>query len=102
MTASFAVYQYLRATDYDIVHFHDYLGIGYYSLVAKHLGIAFVRKAQVENESELAKSFPSVQTTSFVVGAHGSSLWAKVRYCPPGLTKEICIVCKSCNRVLIF
>lgn len=89
MTASFAVYQYLRAADYDIVHFHDYLGIGYYSLVAKHLGIAFVRQAEVEDKSEVGRALPSVQTTSFVVGTHGSSLWAKVSPPPVSLSKEL-------------
>ena len=39
------------------MHFHDYLGHGYYSLLAKSEGTHF-------------------QDTAFVVGAHGSVAWA--------------------------
>jgi hypothetical protein len=51
------VREFLQENPFDIVHFHDYLGIGYYSLLAKRQGWAF-------------------QDTTFVVGLHGPSSWA--------------------------
>ncbi len=39
---SLRCYQWLRdQPPFDIVHFHEWLGLPYYSLVAKKLGIAF-------------------------------------------------------------
>lgn len=40
---SFHVYRWLRqhAADFDVVSFHDYLGIGYFTALAKHQGLAF-------------------------------------------------------------
>jgi glycosyltransferase involved in cell wall biosynthesis len=43
MKQSLKLYQWLhnRQNDFDTVHFHDYLGIGYHTLMAKKLGISF-------------------------------------------------------------
>jgi glycosyltransferase involved in cell wall biosynthesis len=37
-TASYAVFLYLRAREFDVVYFHDNCGRGFYSLTAKHTG----------------------------------------------------------------
>lgn len=47
----------VKGNTYDIVHFHDYLGFGYYSELAKKEGLAF-------------------QNTKFVVVTHGPMSWA--------------------------
>lgn len=36
---SFALFRYLQKTDYGAVHFHDYLGLGYYSALARRQGL---------------------------------------------------------------
>ena len=38
-SASFCVYQYLKQQDFDVVYFNDCGGQGYYSLLAKHVGV---------------------------------------------------------------
>lgn len=44
MKNSYKSYLWLkeRQNNFDIVHFHDYLGVGYYSFIAKSLGIDFL------------------------------------------------------------
>ena len=37
---SYEVYRILRDRHFDVVHFHDYQGAGYYSLLAKTQGLA--------------------------------------------------------------
>ncbi len=53
---SYQVYQYLLNHPHDIVHFPDFEGVGYYSLLAKKEGLHFL-------------------DTTFVVGLHGVSRW---------------------------
>jgi glycosyltransferase involved in cell wall biosynthesis len=38
---SFDAYQWLKARDFDVIHFPELLGHGYYSVLAKHQGLAF-------------------------------------------------------------
>lgn len=38
---SFDAYQWLKVRDFDIIHFPELLGHGYYSVLAKHQGLAF-------------------------------------------------------------
>uniref|UniRef100_A0A061RCB2 Glycosyl transferase family 1 n=1 Tax=Tetraselmis sp. GSL018 TaxID=582737 RepID=A0A061RCB2_9CHLO len=59
MTESYEVLRYLRDNNFDIVHFHDYQGAGYYAMLAKRQGLA-------------------LQNTTTVIGLHGPMLWAKV------------------------
>eukprot|EP00899_Mesostigma_viride_P028429 jgi/Mesvir1/8771/Mv02685-RA.3 len=58
MLASYEVLRFLRSREYDVIHFHDYQGAGYYSLLAKWQGLA-------------------LQTSVTLVGVHGPTLWAK-------------------------
>jgi glycosyltransferase involved in cell wall biosynthesis len=55
---SYAVYRFLRDCDlkFDIVHFHDYKGLGYYPLMARSLGIM-------------------LKSASVVMQCHGPSAW---------------------------
>ena len=56
---SLRCYQWLRdQPPFDIVHFHEWLGLPYYSLVAKKLGLAFAE-------------------TTLCVGAHGPLRWSR-------------------------
>ncbi len=58
---SYWTYKWLREhDDFDLVHFHEWRGIGYYSLLAKRQGLAFDR-------------------ATLCVGTHGPSLWNKER-----------------------
>jgi len=59
MTESFEVLRFLQANHFDIVHFHDYQGAGYYPLLARRQGLA-------------------LRNTTTVIGLHGPTLWAKV------------------------
>jgi glycosyltransferase involved in cell wall biosynthesis len=56
---SYAIFRHLieRETPYDLVHFHDYKGLGYLSLVAKNQGLGF-------------------RDTIFVVQVHGPTRWS--------------------------
>ncbi|MEM6705643.1 MAG: glycosyltransferase [Acidobacteriota bacterium] len=57
--ASFLAYQWLaRQPHFDVVHFPEWLGLGYYSLLAKQQGLAFDR-------------------TTIVVGTHGPQRWSR-------------------------
>lgn len=57
---SYAVYRTLQDSlaDYDVVHFHDYKGLAFYSLAARDQGLAF-------------------EDTKFVMQCHGSSRWTR-------------------------
>jgi glycosyltransferase involved in cell wall biosynthesis len=56
---SYLTYKWLREHDhFDVVHFHEWRGNGYYSLLAKYQGLAF-------------------EQATLCVGAHGPSLWNK-------------------------
>jgi len=60
MLESYEVLRFLRdRANFDIVHFHDYQGAGYYPMLAKQQG------------------YPELQNMSLVVGLHGPNLWAK-------------------------
>lgn len=56
---SYAVLKFLEevSTPYDFIHFHDYKGLGFFSVAAKRQGLAF-------------------QETTLVVQAHGPTRWA--------------------------
>jgi glycosyltransferase involved in cell wall biosynthesis len=56
---SYLTYKWLQAhDDFDVVHFHEWRGHGYYSLLAKHQGLAFER-------------------ATLCVSVHSPSLWKK-------------------------
>jgi glycosyltransferase involved in cell wall biosynthesis len=58
--ASVLCYKWLRAQPaFDVIHFHDYLGLGYYTQLAKGQGLAFAG-------------------TTIFVGAHGSLRWDRI------------------------
>ncbi len=39
---SYMAYRWLKERDFDVIHFPEWTGLGYYSLVAKRLGLAFL------------------------------------------------------------
>lgn len=53
---SYAVFQYLKMKDYDVVHFHDFKGLGFACVSAKRQGLYF-------------------ENTKFVVQMHGPTAW---------------------------
>ena len=53
---SLAVFQALKGRSFDVIHFHDCLGLGWASIRAKRLGLEF-------------------QKTRLVVGLHGPNFW---------------------------
>ena len=55
-TQSYKVYEHLSKESFDVVHFPEWEGIGYYSLLAKREGLSF-------------------QNTKMIVGLHGSTRW---------------------------
>jgi O-antigen biosynthesis protein len=55
---SYASYLHLKSRNFEIVHFSDYLGLAYYSVLAKSVGTDF-------------------QNTLICVTLHGPSFWAK-------------------------
>src|SRR5262249_38066227 len=56
---SYLTYKWLgEQDDFDVIHFHEWRGNGYYSLLAKHQGLAFER-------------------TALCVGVHGPTWWNK-------------------------
>ena len=67
LAESFEVYRHLREEaagaggGYDVVHLHDYGGAGYYALLAKAQGLG------------------GLESTAFVTGCHGPTMWAKAR-----------------------
>jgi GT2 family glycosyltransferase/glycosyltransferase involved in cell wall biosynthesis len=56
---SFETYLWLRQQTFDVVHFADWRGAGYYSILAKHQGLAF-------------------SETILCIGTHGPTLWSKL------------------------
>jgi O-antigen biosynthesis protein len=56
MQASYEAYIWLKDQQFDIIHFPEYLGLGYYTLLAKRQGLAF-------------------QDTLIRIGAHSSTAW---------------------------
>lgn len=55
---SYRAYRHLKARAFDVIHFPEVLGVGYFSLLAFQQGLAF-------------------QGTTLCVGAHGSSPWVR-------------------------
>lgn len=55
---SYHVYEWLKGREFEIVHFHELAGLGYYSMVAKKQGLGF-------------------QRTSFIVGLHSPITWVR-------------------------
>ena len=55
---SFDAYQWLRVRDFDVIHFPELLGHAYYSVLAKHQGLAF-------------------SNTVLCVGAHSPISWIR-------------------------
>ncbi len=53
---SYSAYRWLKQRDFDVIHFPEWMGLGYYSVLAKHQGLAF-------------------QDCTMVVGLHGPSIW---------------------------
>jgi GT2 family glycosyltransferase/glycosyltransferase involved in cell wall biosynthesis len=58
LARSYRVYEWLRGHSFDLVHFHEWLGLGYYALLAKRQGLAFAG-------------------TTFCVGVHSPSRWVR-------------------------
>lgn len=58
MRVSVAVYRWLRDRPFDIVHFHEWRGVAFYSVLAKAQGLAF-------------------ENATLCVGAHSPVLWHK-------------------------
>jgi glycosyltransferase involved in cell wall biosynthesis/GT2 family glycosyltransferase len=56
--ASYNVFRWLRGREFDVVHFHEWRGIGFYALVARHQGLC-------------------LQRSLVCVGVHSPSLWHK-------------------------
>ncbi len=57
--ASFACYQWLKANQrFDVIHFHEWLGLSYYSVLAKRQGLAF-------------------EGCTLCVGTHGPMRWSR-------------------------
>src|SRR5262245_6804551 len=56
LAASYRVYLWLRERRFDVVHFHEWLAAGYYSLLARRQGLAFAG-------------------TTFCVGLHSPTRW---------------------------
>ncbi|KAK3260739.1 hypothetical protein CYMTET_30320 [Cymbomonas tetramitiformis] len=60
MLESYEVTRFLRdRSEFDLVHFHDYFGAGYYPMLAKQQGD------------------PALKNMRFIAGLHGPNLWAK-------------------------
>jgi glycosyltransferase involved in cell wall biosynthesis len=38
---SYSAYRWLKQKDFDVIHFPEWMGLGYYSVLAKHQGLAF-------------------------------------------------------------
>jgi O-antigen biosynthesis protein len=58
LASSYMVYQWLLKRDFDVIHFPEWHGKGFYSILAKHQGLAF-------------------QNTLICVGTHSPTLWHK-------------------------
>lgn len=55
-SVSYLAYQWLKEQDFDVIHFPEWMGLGYYSLLAKHQGLAF-------------------PGCTMVIGLHGPTAW---------------------------
>lgn len=53
---SYAAYQWLKVRHFDVIHFHDMQGVGYWSCQAKRMGLAF-------------------QNSTLVCQVHGQTMW---------------------------
>ncbi|MGO9375885.1 MAG: glycosyltransferase [Syntrophobacteraceae bacterium] len=53
---SYSAYRWLKQEDFDVIHFPEWMGLGYYSVLAKHQGLAFL-------------------DCTMVVGLHGPTAW---------------------------
>ncbi len=53
---SYSAYRWLKQRDFDVIHFPEWMGLGYYSVLAKHQGLAFL-------------------DCTMVVGLHGPAIW---------------------------
>ena len=58
LALSYRAYEWLRRQDFDTIHFHEWLGFGYFSLLARRQGLAFA-------------------TTRLCVGVHSPTLWLR-------------------------
>jgi glycosyltransferase involved in cell wall biosynthesis len=69
---SYQVFEFLktRQQEFDVVHVPDWEGLGYYSMLAKQDGIAFLSKL-------------------FIVGIHGPWRWVKAANSPNGLSSAL-------------
>ena len=56
--ASCLAYRWLKERDFDVIHFPERMGLGYYSVLAKHQGLAFLN-------------------STLVIGLHGPSAWSR-------------------------
>ena len=63
---SYKTYQWLLGTmtNFDVIHFPEWMGLGYYTILAKHQGLAFHR-------------------STLVVGTHSPHLWNAQYNCDP-------------------
>ena len=57
--SSYIVYLYIKSMSFDVIHYPEWSGLGYYTLLAKHQGIAF-------------------QETTIVVNIHCPTLWSTI------------------------
>ncbi len=55
---SYRLYQYLRQHEFDCIHLVDYMGLGYFTALSKHLGLCF-------------------KNTEIVVTVHGPVMWSR-------------------------
>ena len=46
---SYSAYRWLKQQDFDLIHFPEWMGLGYYSVLAKHQGLAFLDCTMVVN-----------------------------------------------------
>jgi glycosyltransferase involved in cell wall biosynthesis len=53
---SYLTYRWLKQRDFDVIHFPEWMGLGYYSILAKHQGLAFL-------------------DSTIVVGLHSPTAW---------------------------
>jgi glycosyltransferase involved in cell wall biosynthesis len=53
---SYLAYRWLKQRDFDVIHFPEWMGLGYYSVLAKHQGLAFL-------------------DCTMVVGLHSPTIW---------------------------
>lgn len=59
LALSYSIYEELKSAEFDVVHFHDWLGLGYYACVSKRSGVHF-------------------KDTLLITHAHGPSAWTRL------------------------